>query len=125
MLCKDHIKQIKQKLGISGVLSEEYTWSVRATEDNDIDSGTQIDLLIDRRDHVINLCEIKFAADLFEIDKSYNAVLRNKTEVFRKITKTKKSLQLTMISTYGVKNGKYSNMIGSEVVLDDLDDLFG
>ncbi len=120
MLCKDHIRQVKQKLGISGVLSEEYTWFVQPAEENGIDKGAQIDLLIDRRDHVINLCEIKFASDLFEIDKSCNEVLRNKIEVFRKTSKTKKSLQLTMISTYGVKNGKYSNMVASEVVLDDL-----
>ena len=47
-------------------------------------------------------------------------VLRNKMDVFRKISKMKKSLQLTMITTYGVKKGKYSNMVGNEVVLDDL-----
>ncbi|MBQ9327288.1 MAG: ATP-binding protein [Solobacterium sp.] len=120
LLCKDHIRQIKQKLGISGVLSEEYTWSIPSTSDNGINKGAQIDLLIDRRDHVINLCEIKFVSNLFEIDKSYNEVLRNKIEAFSRISKAKKSLQLTIISPYGVKDGKYSNIVTNQVLLDDL-----
>ena len=58
--------------------------------------------------------------DEFEIDKSYDASLRNKIERFRKITDCRKSMQLTMITTYGVKKNKYSNMVSNQVLLSDL-----
>lgn len=118
-LCKDHIKQIKFKLGISGVLSEESSWFVMADEDKGI-GGAQIDLLIDRRDRVINLCEIKFYQDEFTIDKSYDMVLRNKVGNFVKATGTRKSIQLTMITTYGLKRGIYNSYVSNEVTLEDL-----
>ena len=121
-LCKDHIVQIKRSLGISGVLTEESIWFSKGGENENgtILSGAQIDLLIDRRDHVVNICEMKFSTDEYEIDKTYDKVLRNKIESFRSITSCKKSIQLTMVTTYGVKKNKYSNIIGNQVVLDDL-----
>jgi len=120
-LCKDHIKQIKHKLGISGVLSEETIWFIRGeNSENMACDGAQIDLLIDRRDRVINICEMKFSINEYVIDKAYDAVLRNKVEAFRRVTSCKKSLQITMITTYGLKKNKYSNFIPSQVVLDDL-----
>jgi AAA+ ATPase superfamily predicted ATPase len=120
-LCKDHIPQIKKKLGIAGVLSEESSWFRKADSDNAAEnSGAQIDLLIDRRDRVINICESKFSINEFTIDKEYDSKLRNKIDAFRQDTKTNKILQLTMITTLGVKQGKYSSIAGSQVTLDDL-----
>ena len=116
-VCKDHIAQIKQRIGIGAVLSEESSWAISGTEDTE---GAQVDLLIDRRDHVINLCEIKYSEDEFTIDKDYEKKLRSKREVFRTATKTKKTIQVTMITTYGIKQNKYSSMISSQVVMDDL-----
>lgn len=118
LLCMDHIPQIKQKLGISGVLSDESTWFLKGGEG--AEKGAQIDLLIDRRDHVINICEIKFAMKEYEINKQYEELLRNKMEAFRSATGTKKTLQLTMITTYGIKMNKYSNRVSNQVLLDDL-----
>ena len=118
-LCKDHIAQIKHKLGISGVLSQESVWYSSGNPDLGI-SGAQIDLIIERRDRVINLCEMKFSINEYSIDKEYDHVLRNKLDTFRRMTGTKKSLQITMITTYGVKQGKYSGLIQSQVLLDDL-----
>ena len=118
-LCRDHIPQIKQKLGISGVLSEETIWYTRGDEELGID-GTQIDLLIERRDRVINVCEMKFSINEYVIDKEYDMALRNKLEVFRRLTSNKNTLQLTMITTFGVRPGKYSGLIQSQVTLDDL-----
>lgn len=118
-LCKDHVRQIKQKLGISGVLSEEYSWFVSSNEDEGI-TGAQIDLIIDRRDHVVSLCEMKYSISEFEIDKAYDLNLRNKIASFSKSTSCRKSMQLVMITTYGVKRNKYSGIIGNQVVLDDL-----
>lgn len=119
-LCKDHIPQIKRKLGISGILTEESSWFIHPDEDAGIENGAQIDLLIDRRDHVINICEDKFCTDVYEIDKEYSMALRRKADAFRKSTGTKKSLVLTMITTFGIKQNKYSSMINSQVILDDL-----
>ena len=118
-LCKDHIKQIKHKLGISGVLSEESSWFVKADDDKGI-AGAQIDLLIDRRDHVVSLCEMKYSINEYDIDKEYDANLRNKIASFSKVTKCKKTVQLVMVTTYGVKRNKYSGLVGTQVVLDDL-----
>ncbi len=120
-VCKDHIYQIKKALGISGVLTEKFTWFCKENDDLGI-SGAQIDLLIERRDRVINICEIKFSNNEFVIDKEYDLKLRNKLEAFRQSTSTKYALQLTMITTYGLKHNKYSNIVGSEVTLDDLFD---
>ena len=116
-VCKDHINQIKQKIGISGVLSDESTWFVQANEEKD---GAQIDLLIDRKDRVINICEIKFSGDEFTIDKEYEQNLRRKITRFVEETKSKKTIQLTMISSYGVKKNMYSNRVTNQVVLEDL-----
>lgn len=118
-LCKDHVKQIKHKLGISGVLSEEFAWFVKADEDKGL-SGAQIDLLIDRRDHVITICEMKFSVNEYEIDKDYDMKLRNRIGTFIKATNCKKTIQQVMVTTYGVKRNKYSGIIGSQVILDDL-----
>ena len=117
-LCKDHTAQIKKALGISGVVSEESEWYVRSSDSEQ--KGAQIDMLIDRRDQTINICELKFSVNEFEINKEYDMKLRNKIEAFRNATGTRKTLVLTMITTYGVKNNKYSGIVNSHVVLDDL-----
>lgn len=116
-VCKDHILQIKQKLGISGVLAEQSSWFRRGDAE---ERGAQIDLIIDRNDHVINLCEIKFSTEEYTIDKDYDRILRNKIGAFTHDTKTKKSIQTTMITTYGLRQNPYSNIINTQVILDDL-----
>ena len=116
-ICKDHIQQIKNKIGIAGVMTEISSWSKQG---NDEEDGVQIDLLIDRRDRVINLCEIKFSGAQFEIKNEYDIKLKNKVEVFREATKTNKTIQMTMITTYGIKKNMYSNYVGKEITLDDL-----
>ena len=118
-LCKDHIKQIKSKLGISGVLSEEASWFVKSDDEKCI-TGAQIDLLIDRRDHVVSLCEMKYSLSEYDIDKVYDANLRNKISTFSKVTNCKKTIQLVMVTTFGVKRNKYSGLVGTQVLLDDL-----
>lgn len=116
-LCKDHIAQIKKKLSIAGISSEISSWSTSATDEH---NGAQIDLLIDRRDRIINVCEMKFSENKFEIDKEYDEKLRNKISIFKETTGTNKAVQLIMITTHGVKNNKYSAHIQNEVVMSDL-----
>ena len=69
---------------------------------------------------MIDLCEIKHSEKEFLIDKEYEDYLRNKREVFREQTKTRKIIQFVMITSFGVKQNKYSGMISNQVVLDDL-----
>ena len=114
-VCLAHVGQIKKALGISGVHTDVSSWISRSDA-----GGAQIDLVIDRADRVINLCEIKFAKGPFEIDRVYDLALRGKIETFRNETKTRKALHLTMITTYGVKPGKYSAIVQSEVNMDEL-----
>ena len=116
-VCKDHTDQIKKKLGISGIYSEISTWSFPGGEE---ENGAQVDLLIDRRDRVINLCEIKFSTQQYEINKTDDEDLKNKVAVFKNKTKTTKTIIVTMITTFGVKKNKYSNYFGKEILLDDL-----
>lgn len=115
-ICLDHIWQIKKALGVSGVQSNNVTW--RGGIDG---KSAQIDLLIDRRDQVINLCECKFSLDTYAINKEYSEKLRSKIATFKKVTKTKKSVFLTMITTYGIDKNKYANLlVRNEVKMDDL-----
>lgn len=114
-VCLAHIGQIKKALGISGIHTDVSSWISRGDG-----RGAQIDLVIDRTDKTINLCEIKFAKGPFEIDRAYDLTLRGKIEVFRNETKTRKALHLTMITTYGVKPGKYAGLVQSEINMDEL-----
>ena len=118
-VCKDHIRQIKGRIGIGAVLSEQSSWYSREGG-NENRGGAQIDLLIDRRDRVINVCEMKFSLSEFLIDKDYDLRLRNKLETFRRESNTRKALHLTFVTTYGVKQNMYSSLVQSQVVMDDL-----
>ena len=114
-VCLTHSEQIKKALGISGVSTKESAW--KSTQSKE---GAQIDLVIDRRDGVINLCEMKFSNSLFTIDKKYDAELRNKIAAFRTETRTKKALFLTMITTYGLKGNSYSANVQNDLKMDVL-----
>ena len=110
-----HTAQIRQKLGILGVVTYSAAWRSKNSE-----PAAQVDLLIDRNDGVINLCEMKYAADQFVIDKNQDEILRNKKSAFISETKTRKSVHITMVTTYGVKRNEYWGNIQSEVTMNDL-----
>jgi len=114
-VCLAHLQQIKLKLGITGVLTNTASWRSSETV-----NGAQIDLLIDRNDKVINLCEMKYVQEQFVIDKKQDENLRNKRAAFKRETKTRKAVHLTMITTYGVKRNEYWGNIQSEVMMNDL-----
>ena len=113
-VCLMHVAQIKQRLSITGILTQEYSWQSRMPD------AVQIDLLIDRSDGIINLCEMKFSQYEFKIDKAYDAQLRRKKAVFCKKTATRKAVHLTMVTTYGLEPGMYSDSIQNQVTMDDL-----
>ncbi|MES2109781.1 MAG: ATP-binding protein [Bacteroidota bacterium] len=117
-ICIKHIDQIKAGLGIKSVYTEVSSW--RYIPKSADEQGTQVDLVIDRADGCINLCEIKFATDAFEITKAYAKELENKIRVFKSQTKTRKSVFMTLMTTYGVKDNNYAGLIQSEVNMDVL-----
>ncbi|WP_188507867.1 AAA family ATPase [Parapedobacter pyrenivorans] len=114
--CIRHIKQIKRALGISGIVTTQSSWY---TSGSSINAGAQIDLLIDRADQTINLCEMKFSEQPFAITKSYAAILQQKILAFKQYTQTRKNTQLTLVTTYGVVDNPYrQQLIDSEVNMD-------
>jgi AAA+ ATPase superfamily predicted ATPase len=117
-VCLAHLIQVKQALGISGIQTDSCAWTNTGKGDK-----RQIDLVIDRKDEVINLCEMKFSIKPFTIDKKYHTALRDKIETFRTATRTTKSLFLTTITTFGVTRNEYSNSLVQNSL--KMDDLFG
>lgn len=116
-ICWVHINQLKTALGIAGVQAEVSSWLEKGENEY---PGTQIDLLIDRADRVINLCEMKFSLSDFIIDKSYDATLRRKMAVFMDKIKPKKALHQVLVTTYGVYQNEYSGRIQNVITMDDL-----
>jgi uncharacterized protein len=117
-LCLRHVENIKTKLGISGVLTSDYSWQQNGTAGT---KGAQIDLVIDRNDNCINLCEAKFYDAEYEITKLYADQLQNKKAQFFKSTKTKKNIFITLITANGAIANKYYNaIITNHITIDDL-----
>ena len=117
-LCLLHVGQIKSALGVSGVLTHECAWFHRP--DGDCRNGAQIDLVIDRADNVVNVCEMKFTDKPFVITKKYAMELTDKIETFREACSVKKSIFLTFVTAAGVADNEQKAMVQSEVTLDDL-----
>ena len=117
-VCLQHSRQIKAALGIAGVETSESSWRCVSC-DPDV-RGAQIDLVIERGDRVVNLCEMKFASEKFVIDAAYAASLREKIGAFRRETGTRGNCHLTFVTTYGLRKNGPSGMVQSEVTLDDL-----
>ena len=114
LICLTHLPQIKKALGILGVQTEAYSWRSSITA-----SGAQIDLVIDRRDQIINICEMKFSLNEFTIDKAYEKELKNKITAFKAETKTKKAVFMTFVTTYGLKNNNASQeLVSADLKMD-------
>lgn len=119
-ICLKHVQQIKVALGITKVETSDSPWRYQAKPKSPY-PGAQIDLLIDRRDATINICEMKFSQSDFSIDSDYAKDLRRKTEVFRSVTGTKKNIFITMITTYGIINNPYAKeLVANSLTIDNL-----
>lgn len=117
-ICLKHISQIKQALSIGGVYSVSSTFYKKGTKE---EPGTQIDLLLDRNDQIINIFEIKFYNKVFSVSKSYAQTLKNKLNVFEETTKTRKHLFLTLITTFGITSNEHSlGLVDQVLTMDDL-----
>lgn len=121
-VCLHHIDQIKEKLGISGILSNVYAWREKSFVDKDGTkwNGGQIDLVIDRDDKVINLCEMKYSVGEYSISKQYADKIRDRMSLFNKTVKTKKALRTTFITTHGVKEGKHNDIVDNQMTVESL-----
>jgi AAA+ ATPase superfamily predicted ATPase len=114
-VCLAHITEIKHALGISGIETQASSWKSGMSG-----NGAQIDLVIDRKDGIINLCEMKFSISPFIIDKKYDAILRNKVGVFKTETATRKSIFITLITTFGLQTNAYSGNVQNDFMMDIL-----
>lgn len=115
LIVLQHLEQVKKALGVDRILNSSSSWRSR-----DIEERTQIDLVIERADRVINLCEIKFSSMPFIITKDYEMTLRRRMAIFQNQTRTRKTLVTTLITTYGVSVGTHSGVVQSQVTMDDL-----
>lgn len=116
-LCFSHIGQIKKALDILGVSSRQSAFVVKGDGETE---GMQIDLLIDRKDNVLNLCEMKFVGSEFEVDNDYDKKLRHRLQWMLDHINRKQSLQMTLVTTFGLKYGYHSGMFQQVVTLDHL-----
>jgi hypothetical protein len=104
-------------LGKSGVQTTVSAWRSAGDEEH---NGAQIDMLIFRKDHVVNLCEMKFSETPYMIDKDEEMRLRTRIESLRSHLSPRQTIHLTMVTTYGIAVGKHSGIVQSQVTMDDL-----
>jgi len=117
-VCLRHLPQIKHALSIGGVYSVASSFLKKGTK---TEKGAQIDLILDRKDQVINLFEVKFHNKPFVVSKAYAANLTNKLHVFEETTKTRKHVFISMIAAFGMTHNEHSlNLIDQVLTLDDL-----
>lgn len=114
-LCMAHIPQIKEALGIQRIRTEYYSWRSKESV-----PAAQVDLIIERADQIISLCEIKYSKGIYSLDAKEEERLRNRITDFAVETKVKEAVQLVLITTYGLKDNAHSTEVNDRVVLDDL-----
>jgi len=116
-VCVNHLPQIKRALGIAGVTTRQSGWRTTATADH---PGAQIDMVIDRADGVINLCEMKYTAGEFALTAASARAARERRELFRTVTATKSALHLTLVTPYGLIRNGWTDTFQQIVTADDL-----
>ena len=115
-VCLNHIGQIKKTLGISGISTTQSAW----TKMGDDYKGTQIDMIISRRDNIVNMCEMKYYGEEFTVDKEYDAVLRHRKNLLSEMIPKKSAVHSTLITTFGIKNNEYRWSFDNVITMDDL-----
>jgi len=114
-VCLHHLPQIREALGIQNIITNACSWM-----SNDEQKGAQIDLVLERDDQVVDLCEIKYSGTLYEITKDYANKLTERMNLFKQQTKTRKALHLVMITPFGLKSNLYQGIVQNEITLEDL-----
>ena len=110
-VCLQHLEQIKRGLGFEAVICTAHSWST---------PGAQIDLIIDRNDDVINVCEMKYSKGAYALDAAELANMQHRVDAFQQETQTKKSIHLTLITAAGVTASSDTHSIQSMLTMDAL-----
>lgn len=116
ILCLNHVREIKNALNIGGVQTAVYSWRTPAGAEN----GAQIDLLIDRADHCVNLCEMKFSRSEYEMTKTEREKIENRVDAFISHSKSRSSVRITLITSFGLKQNSHSSIVQNVLSLTDL-----
>jgi len=117
-LCLLHLRQMREGLGVGAVHVEAYAWSFKG--DATYPDGVQIDLILERADNVINICEMKYASGPFAIDKAYEETLRRKITTFVGVSGTRKAVHLTLVTPEGILKNVHAGCVQSEITFDEL-----
>ncbi len=118
-VCWNHIDELKEALRIGGVITNETLWTKRSADDSE---GTQIDLIIVSNDNVVNMCEMKFYSDEFEVDKDYHLTLERRKKLLQEKIPKKAVIHNTLVTTFGIRKKGY---YGDFVAVITMDELFG
>jgi AAA+ ATPase superfamily predicted ATPase len=116
-VCLNHIDKIKVALGIPGVVSQQSEWAIKGT---DGETGSQIDLIINRRDNVVNMCEMKYYSDDFKVDRNYYRTIARRTNALAENLPRKAVIHSTLITTYGLEYNEYSGAFQKVITMDQL-----
>lgn len=114
-ICMAHIQQIKHALRIDAISTLSYSWRSKTAK-----PAAQIDIIIERADRIVNVCEVKYSQSEYELNKEEYDKIQKRCSTFIQETGLRHAPWTTMITTDGVAKGKYSGMIQSQVKLDDL-----
>ena len=114
-ICMAHIQQIKHSLHLDTISTLSYSWRSKTST-----PAAQIDIIIERADKIINICEVKYCQGEYNLDKDEYERIKKRKNAFIQETGLRHVPWLTMITTEGVARGKYSEMIQTQVTLDDL-----
>lgn len=116
-VCWNHIRQIKHALGIDGVITKESSWNIPSEPGR---RGAQIDLMIERDDRFICMCEMKYTRGEFEVKKDYSIALLGRADRVQEVIKGRKSVMSVLVTTYGLKRNEYASRFDRVVTLEDL-----
>ena len=117
-VCLQHEQQIKEALGVAGVDTNVYSWTYRAKDKTD--TGAQIDLLLDRSDDVINICEMKYSKSKYALNAEDLDNIETKVRIFESQTRTNKVVRVVMVTSFGLIDNQYSMEMFHQLTMDDL-----
>ncbi len=117
--CIEHVRGIERALGIAGIETVAAAWQHRPAAGRTDDRGAQVDLVIERADRTITLCEMKFSEGEIAVDRSLATELERKRDTFRRVTRTRKTLLPTLVTTYGARSNAHVERLGLSVVTMD------
>ena len=114
-ICMAHIGQIKHALRIDAISTVNYSWRSKTST-----PAAQIDIVIERADKIVNICEVKYSQEAYKLEKEEYDKMCKRKNAFIQETGLRHTPWLTMITTEGIAPGKYAEMIQSQVGLDGL-----